>query len=84
MVIAARWLVSAHWHQQGAGTEQGAVRERTDGLALPRCATSAAPMKRYGQAEEVADVMLFLASDESAYCTGSYYVVDGGTSARGG
>lgn len=41
MVIAARWLVSAHWHQQGAGNEQGAVRERTDGLALPRCFSSA-------------------------------------------
>jgi NAD(P)-dependent dehydrogenase (short-subunit alcohol dehydrogenase family) len=39
------------------------------------------PMARYGTAEEVADLMLFLASDESRYCTGGVYMVDGGISA---
>jgi NAD(P)-dependent dehydrogenase (short-subunit alcohol dehydrogenase family) len=29
----------------------------------------------------VADVMLFLASDQSSFCTGGVYMVDGGTSA---
>ena len=35
-------------------------------------------MKRYGTPEEVADLMVFLASDESSYCTGAEYYVDGG------
>jgi len=42
---------------------------------------SALPLGRYGNPEEVADVMLFLASDQSSYCTGGVYMVDGGTSA---
>jgi len=39
------------------------------------------PLGRYGQPEEVADVMLFLVSDQSRYCTGGVYMVDGGVSA---
>jgi len=39
------------------------------------------PMKRYGLPEEVARLALFLASDESGYCTGGVYMIDGGFTA---
>ena len=39
------------------------------------------PMKRYGRPEEVAKLMLFLASEDSSYCTGGSYLVDGGVMA---
>lgn len=35
-------------------------------------------MKRYGTAEEVAELMLWLASDASSYCTGGTFWIDGG------
>jgi NAD(P)-dependent dehydrogenase (short-subunit alcohol dehydrogenase family) len=38
-------------------------------------------MKRYGTNEEVANLALFLASDESSYCTGSIHMIDGGFTA---
>ena len=39
------------------------------------------PLQRYGNPEEVAKLMLFLASEESSFCTGGVYMVDGGRSA---
>ena len=42
----------------------------------------ATPMGRLGQPEEVANAILFLASDEASYITGAELVIDGGYSAR--
>jgi NAD(P)-dependent dehydrogenase (short-subunit alcohol dehydrogenase family) len=36
------------------------------------------PMKRLGEPEEVANVVMFLASNEAAFVTGALYPVDGG------
>ena len=38
------------------------------------------PMKRSGEAHEVANLALFLASDEAAYVSGQALAVDGGLS----
>ena len=41
-----------------------------------------APMRRIGQAAEIADVVAFLLSDRSSYMNGAEVTVDGGARAR--
>jgi len=42
------------------------------------------PIGRYGTAEEVANLVMFLCSDLAGNITGAQYVVDGGRTATGG
>jgi len=43
---------------------------------------SMTPMKRLGQAEEMAKAVLFMASDDSSFMTGNSLIVDGGYTAQ--
>jgi NAD(P)-dependent dehydrogenase (short-subunit alcohol dehydrogenase family) len=38
-------------------------------------------MKRLGEAHEIVGLLVFLASDEASYCTGGYFMADGGMTA---
>ncbi len=51
--------------------------------ATKRSIADRIPLQRYGEPEDVARLMLFLTSDESGFCTGGVYMVDGGRSAGG-
>jgi NAD(P)-dependent dehydrogenase (short-subunit alcohol dehydrogenase family) len=48
----------------------------------PAVAGSLTPMGRPAQPAEIANALLFFASDESSYCNGSVLAVDGGCTAR--
>jgi NAD(P)-dependent dehydrogenase (short-subunit alcohol dehydrogenase family) len=53
-----------------------------DKEAVVRSITEEAPLRRIASPDEVASVVLFLASEEASYVTGSSYSVDGGTTAK--
>lgn len=59
--------------------ELSTMRDSADGSREP--ISRSIPLGRHGEADEVARMMLFLASDESSFCTGGVYMVDGGVSA---
>lgn len=45
-------------------------------------AAAVQPMKRLGEASEVAEMVAFLASEAASFCTGGWYAVDGGYTAQ--
>ena len=49
-----------------------------DRAANIAAAVAATPLRRFGTPEEVAALVAYLASDESAYCTGGEFIIDGG------
>ena len=61
------------WNVPGLSEEESKKHE--EGIA------STIPCKRFGEAEDIANVALFLVSDEASYVTGSIYAVDGGMGA---
>lgn len=69
-----------------AGLQMGAELRRNpdDPLKARRLFQAGIPMGRYGQPEEIANLMLFLSSDEASFCTGGVYAVDGGATAGAG
>lgn len=70
-----------------APVESRMMREIEHGLGasaeqkVKSVVTATIPLGRYASCEEVVNLMLFLASDEARFCTGSTYLVDGGIAA---
>lgn len=58
---------------QKSGSNKAAVHQQEESLQ---------PLNRLGQPEEVAELVLFLASDKAKFITGSLQVIDGGYTAQ--
>ena len=56
--------------------------ERFSDPAISEVLLDRTPMGRLGTAEDIANGVLFLASDESAWMTGTELVIDGGMTAQ--
>ena len=65
------------------GTPPLRAREKTDPVTMDKI-KDAIPMGRLGTPQEMANVALFLASDEAGFVTGAAYVADGGLNAHSG
>ena len=46
-----------------------------------KIASASVPIRRVGEVEDVSNLVVFLASDESGFITGSEYIIDGGLTA---
>ena len=55
---------------------------RRSDAAVQELMVSRIPLGRYGESEDVAYGVLYLASDEASFVTGSELVIDGGMTAR--
>ena len=65
-----------------AGVERMAVQAGSTPEAMKSAIAALHPLGRMGEAEEVAAAILYLASDESAFVTGSELTIDGGYTAH--
>ena len=60
------------------------TRPMLEALGMDKWISSRTPMRRVGEAQEVTNAVLFLASDLASYITGVDLLVDGGTNASNG
>jgi NAD(P)-dependent dehydrogenase (short-subunit alcohol dehydrogenase family) len=60
------------------------TREPLEAMGMDKWIASRTPMRRVGEAHEVSNAVMFLASDLSSYITGVDLLVDGGTNASNG
>lgn len=71
------------WVRTPMADEQMDELGRRDGITREQAyqlVTSQVPLRRPGDPEDIANICLFLASDEAAIMTGTYLVADGGAS----
>jgi NAD(P)-dependent dehydrogenase (short-subunit alcohol dehydrogenase family) len=86
-VIGLTKLLAAEWAKYNIrvnAVSPGPVLTALQRAAYPNAALLAArnraiPMKRHGTPEEIAEAVVFLASDRSSYMTGGEITVDGGS-----
>lgn len=60
------------------------TRPMLQAMGIDRWISSRTPMRRVGEAQEVTNAVMFLASDLASYITGVDLLVDGGTNASNG
>jgi NAD(P)-dependent dehydrogenase (short-subunit alcohol dehydrogenase family) len=88
-VVALTKQMAAEWGPRGVRVNAVApgvidtpmLRLMDDRAAGREYLETRVPLRRLGRAEEVAEVIVFLASDLAAYVTGATVVVDGGATA---
>ena len=61
---------------------QAAVQRSEDPIAARRKLEAVRPLNRLGKPEEIASAILYMASDEAGYATGSILSIDGGYTAQ--
>ncbi|MGO4349700.1 SDR family NAD(P)-dependent oxidoreductase [Paenibacillus sp. MCAF9] len=69
-------------HPAYINTAMGAYAVSTAKIPESELAEIVAPLGRFGTVEEVANLVVFLASDESSFSTGAEFILDGGATAR--
>lgn len=67
-----RWLEKGYFENSDPVTLEQAMKESSAYI----------PMGRFGKPEEIANVVVFLASDEASFVTGHLLLVDGGNTAQ--